>query len=251
MMATAAPPTHWMMRRCYPGLKREASGQQACVAETAHESEVLLITSTVADRGEASSSQNATPSARAEAIGCATLLCGAFAPIWRMQMAAVEAAGRAQHQFRHACHPADGHACLIYNSPPQQRTGGTTCGTFASARSADGDQREAVLTVAQPGCEVLLSVILAKDGLIRVIYTWKRLHAAHPVAAPARLQDAGRQARQKKIPQIFKICCVATCHDLNPPYKLPTELHMKWTFVYEWRRRAPRCRRGYARFDPK
>lgn len=87
---------------------------------------------------------------------------------------------------------ADGRDLLVYNptSPGSRWWDGR--GTLAVAISADGLHWKRVLTLEdQPGQEYSYpAVIQSRDGLVHVLYTWRRTRMRHVVIDPARLGDA-------------------------------------------------------------
>jgi predicted neuraminidase len=80
---------------------------------------------------------------------------------------------------------ADGRQLLVYNHTPKGRT------PLNVAVSRDGKLWEAALVLEnEPGEYSYPAVIQARDGMVHITYTWKRLRVKHVVVDPARLQPA-------------------------------------------------------------
>ena len=84
---------------------------------------------------------------------------------------------------------ADGRALLVYNPTRHGKDWWDGRGQLAVALSDDGTHWCRVLTLEdQPGAEFSYpAVIQTRDGLVHVLYTWKRLRIRHVVIDPAQL----------------------------------------------------------------
>jgi len=77
---------------------------------------------------------------------------------------------------------SDGRALLVYNHSSQERS------PLNIAISSDGRGWRRVLDLERgPGEYSYPAVIQSRDGLVHVVYTWKRLRIKHVVVAPAKL----------------------------------------------------------------
>ncbi|WP_329743557.1 sialidase family protein [Dyella sp. A6] len=83
----------------------------------------------------------------------------------------------------------DGRALLVYNPTIHGKNWWNGRGTLAVALSKDGIHWRRVLTLEHtPGAEFSYpAVIQAKNGLVHIVYTWKRLRIRHIVLDPKRL----------------------------------------------------------------
>ena len=83
----------------------------------------------------------------------------------------------------------DGRALLVYNPTHHGKNGWNGRGDLAVAISSDGIHWRKVLTLEyEPGAEFSYpAVIQTSDGLVHVLYTWKRLRIRHVVIDPVRL----------------------------------------------------------------
>jgi predicted neuraminidase len=84
---------------------------------------------------------------------------------------------------------ADHRALLVYNPTLSGRDWWDGRGTLAVAVSHDGEHWAKVLTLEDtPGAEFSYpAVIQSSDGLIHIVYTWKRLRIEHVVIDPGKL----------------------------------------------------------------
>jgi len=91
---------------------------------------------------------------------------------------------------------ADGRALLVYNPTRHGKAWWDGRGQLAVALSRDGERWERVLTLEdQPGTEFSYpAVITGRDGLVHVLYTWKRKRIRHVVIDPSRLCAASRDS---------------------------------------------------------
>ena len=83
----------------------------------------------------------------------------------------------------------DGRALLVYNPTTHGKNWWNGRGTLAVALSSDGVHWKRVLTLEHtPGAEFSYpAVIQTRDGLVHIVYTWKRLRIRHVVLDPRRL----------------------------------------------------------------
>ncbi|MEP6898733.1 MAG: sialidase family protein [Rhodanobacter sp.] len=83
----------------------------------------------------------------------------------------------------------DHRALLVYNPAPHGKDWWDGRGTLAVAISRDGEQWKKVLTLEhEPHAEFSYpAVIQTSDGLVHIVYTWKRLRIKHLVLDPAKL----------------------------------------------------------------
>ncbi|MBR5626481.1 MAG: exo-alpha-sialidase, partial [Thermoguttaceae bacterium] len=83
----------------------------------------------------------------------------------------------------------DGRQLLVYNHTNAQTTPKHR-EMLNVAVSVDGEQWEAVCKLEEtPRCEFSYpAVIQSKDGLIHIVYTWKRTHIKHVVLDPEKIQ---------------------------------------------------------------
>lgn len=83
----------------------------------------------------------------------------------------------------------DGRALLVYNPTTHGKNWWNGRGTLAVALSRDGLHWRRVLTLEHtPGAEFSYpAVIQTHDGLVHIVYTWKRLRIKHVVLDPRRL----------------------------------------------------------------
>lgn len=86
----------------------------------------------------------------------------------------------------------DGRALLVYNPTRHGKNWWNGRGDLAVAISSDGTHWRKVLTLEhEPGAEFSYpAVIQTRDGLVHVLYTWKRLRIRHVVIDPARFPCA-------------------------------------------------------------
>lgn len=83
----------------------------------------------------------------------------------------------------------DGRALLVYNPTRHGKDWWDGRGQLAVALSDDGTHWQRVLTLEnEPGAEFSYpAVIQTRDGLVHILYTWKRLRIRHVVIDPAQL----------------------------------------------------------------